>query len=554
VSHARVSPSRFAPALLALFAVSFAPAAWAQNILPGTISPAPQLKLTTTLTPQASGAPDFGISYGDSRFMFIGEQNGSIRTLDFSQSNPLLGTNFLNTDSVLGGDPLSVGGNGRVLLDDTGTGERGLIGAAFHPGFNDPSSPGFHKFYTYTSETLTSSGGINSTNFRNPLEPTASGNSNSSDPIASNQIANGYNCQNVLREWTVQIVNGVPNVNTSVASRVVMRVAKPGRFHNGGGITFGPDGYLYMPLGDGGGGNSNGGNDGGSNFTADNGHTNPGNPDSPGGWTGQGNAQDRRTVYGKVLRIKPTTDADANTKVSANGNYRIPLTNPYVGNSTNFVEEIYAYGFRNPFRISFDDRGPNPTNRLFVADVGQDRNSFSREEISNVVGGGNYGWVAKSGTNANTLESAYTTSQTLIDPIAQYPTTATNDPNQTDRYGGLAAIGGFVYHGSLLPQLTGMYVFADLDRGNGVGRILYTNVNDASLQVFELNINSPLFAQPQSNIHGVAQDANGELYMLYGNGQVVELVPEPATWILALTAAGLGAICYVRRRRVALAA
>src|SRR5262249_13841634 len=162
-----------------------------------------------------------------------------------------------------------------------------------------PSSPGFHKFYTYTSETLASSGGINSTNFRNPLEPTASGNSNANDPIASNQIANGYNCQNVLREWTVKIVNGIPSVDTTVASRVVMRVAKPGRFHNGGGITLGPYGYLYMPLGDGGGGSSNGGYDGGSNFTADNGHTNPGNPDSPGGWTGQGNAQDRRNVYGK---------------------------------------------------------------------------------------------------------------------------------------------------------------------------------------------------------------------------------------------------------------
>jgi hypothetical protein len=315
--------------------------------------------------------------------MFIGEQNGRIRTLDFTQANPLLGTDFLNIDTVLGGDPLSVGGTGRILLDDTGTGERGLIGAAFSPGFSDPASPGFHKFYTYTSETLTTTGGRGAADFRNPLEPNASANSNANDPIAANRIANGYNCQNVLREWTVNIVGGVPSVDTSVAPRVVMQVAKPGRFHNGGGITFGGDGYLYMPLGDGGGGGSNGGNDGG-NVTSDNGHTDPGHPDSPGTWTGQGNAQDRRNVYGKILRIKPTTDVDANTKLSANGKYRIPLSNPYVNNTSSFAEEIYAYGFRNPFRISFDKANPND---LYAADVGQDRKHvFARGDRQGCVG------------------------------------------------------------------------------------------------------------------------------------------------------------------------
>ena len=96
-------------------------------------------------------------------------------------------------------------------------------------------------------------------------------------------------------------------------SRVVMRIAKPGPFHNGGGLAFGPDGYMYISLGDGGGGGQNGGNDGGNDFNANQGHTNPGNPDTTGGWTGQGNAQDRRNVYGKILRIKPTIDADPNT-------------------------------------------------------------------------------------------------------------------------------------------------------------------------------------------------------------------------------------------------
>jgi glucose/arabinose dehydrogenase len=517
-----------------------------QNILPGTLATPPQLNLVTTLTPQASGAPDFGVSSGDSRFLFIGEQNGRVRTLDFSLGNPLLGTDFLDIDSVLGGDPLSVGGTGRVLLDDTGTGERGLIGAAFHPGFADSNSPGFHKFYTYTSETLTTTGGRGPADFRNPLEPNASGNSNANDPIVANRIANGYNCQNILREWTAKIVSGVPQIDTTIAPRIVMQVAKPGRFHNGGGITFGGDGYLYMPLGDGGGGPSNGGNDGGNN-TLDNGHTNPANPDGPGGtgWTGQGNAQDKRNVYGKILRIKPTTDADVNTKPAANGKYRIPLANPYVGNANSWAEEIYAYGFRNPFRISFDKGIPT---LLYAADVGQDRNTFSREEISSIVAGGNYGWVAKSGTFANTNETGYTTTNTLIDPIAQYPTTNTNDPNQVDRYGGLAAIGGFVYRGSFLPELNGKYVFGDLDRGTGTGRILYTDFSEPSLQVYEMNLNTTNFAFPASNIHGVAQDANGEIYYLFGNGQVVELVPEPSAVALAGIAAALAAVRRRRRR------
>jgi hypothetical protein len=148
---------------------------------------------------------------------------------------------------------------------------------------------------------------------------------------------------------------------------------------------------------------------------------------------------------------------------------------------------------------------------------------------------------------ANTNETSYTTSNPLIDPIAQYPTTANNDPTQTDRNGGLAAIGGFVYRGSLIPELYGKYVFGDLDRGNGTGRILYSDITDPSLQGFEMNLNTSSFSFPASNIHGVAQDANGEIYYLFGNGQVVELVPEPST--LALAGIGAAIASTSRRRR-----
>lgn len=494
-----------------------ATAVFGQSIVTGSVNITEQLKLVTTVTNSSGGAPNFGVHSGNNRFLYVGEQNGRIRTLDFSQPNPLLATDFLNIDSILGA----------TLVDDTGSGERGLLGAAFHPDFNNASNPsGFRKFYTFTSETYASA----TPHFFHQAEtPT-------------------YNHQSVIREWTASAPdgNGVQTINTSVASRVVMRIAKPGPFHNGGGITFGADGYMYVPLGDGGGGNSNGGNDGGTDVNANQGHTNPGNPDSPGAWTGAGNAQDRRNVYGKILRIKPTTDADANTNASPidGAGWRVPKSNPFTldtnpANPANFVDEIYAYGFRNPFRISFDKDSPS---NLYAADVGQDRNTFSREEVSRIFAGSNYGWVAKSGTEANTSASAsgYTTSVTLTDPIAQYPTTQLGG-------GGLAVIGGFVYRGELIPELFGKYVFGDLNRGTGTGgRLLYTDFDDPALTVFELNITGAV-AKPNANVHGVAEGADGEIYFLFSNGQVMALVPEPSSGVAFLVFAAF--LTLARRRQ-----
>jgi glucose/arabinose dehydrogenase len=265
-------------------------------------------------------------------------------------------------------------------------------------------------------------------------------------------------------------------------------------------------------------------------------------------------------VYGSILRIKPTTDVDANTNDNAvGGGYRIPKDNPFTmdaqqqtpfpGWQANWVDEIYAYGFRNPFRISFDSGDPT---KLYAADVGQDRNTISREEVSEIIKGGNYGWVIKSGTNINDRPlnaptSAYSPDigVPLIDPIAQYPTTQFGQ-------GGLAAIGGYVYHGQI-PALQGKYVFGDLNSGDGSGRLLYTDFADAALDVFSLGIFGSV-ATPNANVHGVAQDANRDLYFLFGNGEIMKLiVPEPASWALAAVAA-----VFIgwqgRRRRAPLAA
>ena len=493
----------------------------------GTLSSTVQLKSIATADPQSSGAPDFAVNSGDSRFMYLGEQDGEIKVLDFNQANPLLATDFLDLRTALPSG---------TIFTSVNTGERGLIGGAFSPGFNDPSSAGYRKFYTFCTEQVTSTPPFTFTHQTeypgSPTNPTT------------------YDAKDVLREWTVGAPNaqGVMTVDTSIASRVVLTVGKPGPFHHGGGITFGADGYLYIPLGDGGGGGSNGGNDGG-NTSSSQGHTNPFssggnplgmNPDIPGsgGWTGQGNAQDRRNVYGKILRIQPINNpSDPNTKANSHGaagDYRIPLTNPYVNNANGFAEEIYAYGFRNPFRISFDKL--NGTD-LYAADVGQDRTTNaspgpSREEIDKIVPAGNYGWVIKSGDQLNSTAAPYSSSigATLIDPIAEYPT-------NVEGFGGVAAIGGFVYRGSLIPELYGKYVFGDLALdGSANGRILYTDFTTPSLQVFDINLTGGA-AKPTANLHGVAQDANGEIYYLWGNGQITELVPEPATWVLALIGA-----------------
>src|SRR3954467_5812649 len=126
--------TRIVAALAALVTVS---AVRAQTIQTGTLTGTPHLtSVATGLATASGGAPDFGANSGDPRFLYIGEQNGKIRTLDFSQGTPLLASSFLDVDAALG----TLGGN-PILLDDTGLGERGLVGAAFHPDFNNPANP-----------------------------------------------------------------------------------------------------------------------------------------------------------------------------------------------------------------------------------------------------------------------------------------------------------------------------------------------------------------------------------------------------------------------------
>jgi glucose/arabinose dehydrogenase len=312
------------------------------------------------------------------------------------KNNVLLATPFLDL-------------SGRLIGSD---GERGFLGLAFHPGYNVPSSAGFRKFYTYTSEPVTGAA-----DFTVPK-------------------TSAFNHQSVVAEW--QASAGNPDVADPASRREVLRVDEPQANHNGGKLAFRPgEPYLYISLGDG----------GASNDVGD-GH----NP-------AIGNGQDLTTVLGKILRIDPVdpglTSGSADP-VSANGSYRVPATNPFI-NSGSAVHEIYAYGLRNPFRFSFD----SPSGRLIAGDAGQD----NVEEVDFVEAGKNYGWNQKEGSflfnpSNGSVSPDPSPDPALINPVLEY--------SHDD---GSAVIGGFVDRGNSVPALTGLYIFGDFVGPAGAGRV-----------------------------------------------------------------------------------
>ena len=263
------------------------------------------------------------------------------------------------------------------------------------------------------------------------------------------------------------------NVADSNSQQVILEISQPFGNHKGGQLAFGPDGYLYIGVGDGG---------------------SEGDPN--------GNGQNLSTLLGKILRI------DVNTQ--SNGrNYGIPADNPFAGNTAGYLEEIYAYGFRNPWRFSFD----SATGALWVGDVGQDR----VEEIDLVEKGKNYGWNIMEGTLCyNPPTGCNQTGLTL--PIWNY----THDL-------GNAVIGGYIYRGSALPGLVGAYVYGDY----GSGRIWALRYNGSEA-------NNVLLVDSSLNIASLGIDQNNELYFCAYDGKIYKLavsgIPEytSAMWPLAM--------------------
>ncbi len=419
-----------------------------QNLLPGAIQPG---TIGISLKTIASGltAPVGATSApGDTDDLFVVDQTGKIYVIHDGvlQSTPLLDISSIET----------------TLSLNPSYDERGLLGLAFSPGFSNPSSSGYHTLYTYESEKAGTA---------------------PADFGPATGAGTTIDHQNVLVQWKVSAAN--PDVVDMSTRKDLLRENHPESNHNGGTIAFGPDGDLYLGIGDG--GNAN---------------------DSGNGHLSGGNAQSLSVVMGKMLRIDP------NGNNSANGKYGIPPTNPFVGTS-GAVKEIYAYGFRNPFKFSFD----SATGNLIVGDVGQNE----VEEVDQVTSGGNYGWVTKEGTflfNQSTGMDNPTNSPGsppgLIDPLVEY-----------DHNAGQAVIGGFVYHGSLMPQLDGDYVFGDLSNGSANGRIFYSDLSTGQIKEFKL---SAAFGKW---LKGFGLGPDGEIYVLAGgnegpsgtSGVVQEIVP-----------------------------
>lgn len=275
---------------------------------------------------------------------YVAEQSGRIKTF---RTNDSVATDFANLTS---------------LVSDAGN-EMGLLGLAFHPEFATNN-----YVYVYYS----AAGG--------PL-----------------------NHQSVISRFTAT------NATTlDLSSELVMlRIDQPYTNHNGGNILFGPDGYLYIGMGDGG---------------------SSGDP--------LDYAQNISSLLGKMLRIDVDNPANGN-------NYSSPADNPFVG--TSGLDEIYAMGLRNPWRWSFD----RLTGDLILGDVGQN----AWEEIDIITNGGNYGWRCYEGNHAYNTSGCMPQSN-YIAPVHEY-----------DHSTGFSISGGYVYRGSAIPALNGTYIYSDYGSG-----------------------------------------------------------------------------------------
>src|SRR5919108_5627736 len=289
--------------------------------------PPPSLKLSLTTVVSGLNSPvDLQVPDDNTGRFFVVEQPGTIRIVN---GGALLPTPFLDITGV-----------------DFG-GEKGLLGLAFHPNYAQS-----RRLYVNYDRVF------------------------------------GGQMQTVISEFQASTTN--PNLADPATERILFTVNQPFPNHKGGQLVFGPDGFLYIGLGDGGSGG-----------------------DPP------GNGQSLQTMLGKMLRI----DVD---HTSSGLPYAIPPDNPFAGGGG--LPEIWAYGLRNPWRFSFD----RPSGRLFCADVGQDH----FEEVDLLQRGGNFGWNIMEGLHCFNPATGCNMSG-LILPIAEY-----------DHTEGDAVIGGYVYHGT----------------------------------------------------------------------------------------------------------
>jgi len=378
-------------------------------LLPANIAGACGTALTTRRVAAGLSAPLYAAAPpGDTERLFIVEQTGAIKILN-------LKTGIVNPTPF-------------VQIAVTYGGERGLLGLAF-----DPNYAANRRFYVNYTKTV------------------------------SNQL------KTFISRFTT--LENDPNIADPNSEFVILTIDQPYSNHNGGWVAFGPDGYLYIGMGDGGSG---------------------GDP--------QNRAQNLDELLGKLLRIDVRNAAPGNP-------YEIPPDNPFVGKPGR--DEIWAYGLRNPWRCSFD----RFTSDLYIADVGQNAWEEIDFQTASSPGGENYGWRCYEG-NAPYNTGGCPPPETMVFPIHVYG----HNPQ-----GGFSVSGGYVYRGKKIWDLRGTYFFADYV-SERIWSFRYDGqkMTDFRDRTTEL---APGGGQSIDSISSFAEDANGELYICDLGGEVFKIIP-----------------------------
>jgi len=382
---------------------------------------------TVALKPIADGfvSPTVLVQLPDGRIL-IGDQVGTIHVL--------------GADGKLS-EELFLDLRPKLTKLNQGFDERGLLGLALHPQFKDNG-----KFYVYYSA---------------PKRAEAPADWDHTSHISEFKVAGGKVDEN--------------------SERVLLQFDKPYFNHNSGRLAFGPDGFLYIAVGDG------------------------GNANDQGKRPETGNGQNLETFLGKILRID----------INKGEPYSVPQDNPFVGGKGK--PEIYAFGLRNPWGISFDRGGKH---ELFSADVGQDR----FEEVNIITKGGNYGWNLREGFGCfdpkaptkppEDCPKKGANGEPLLDPILAYKNFKgfARDPEAT----GISVTGGYVYRGKEVPGLEGKYVFADWSRNwaKADGVMLVASRSGEKWTWQPLEVDGQRKGDVATYVTAFGEDNSGELYVL----------------------------------------
>jgi len=328
---------------------------------------------------------------GDNTTWYVVERLGKVRAFPATATAATDAHDFINITSTV-----------------NATGEGGLLGLAFHPQW--PT-----KREAYLSFT------------RLPV-------AGDPGPVCPAQMVNE------LESIVARYQSTDNGMTLNVGTDEILKVGQPYTNHKGGDIQFGPDGYLYLGLGDGGSG------------------------DDP-----CGSGQNLNTFLGKMLRFDINAPA---------GMYKIPADNPFSG-KPGVKQEIWTYGHRNPWRWSFDKASGD----LWVGDVGQN----TWEEIDRVVKGGNYGWNTCEGFHLRGSTTALCNTPGLLDPIVEHP-----------RNEAQSITGGYVYRGTAMPSLVGTYIYGDYITGN-IWALTYDAANKPTPKVIATVAGSTLVSFGQGN-------------------------------------------------------